>query len=672
VSEVQHNPQPLSIAMGTGEGEGTNFISTSLPLRASALMLLVLLLAALLRFHNLGAQSLWNDEGNSYVQSTRGFFEIADHAARDIHPPGYYWLLAGWRSLTGETEFALRSLSAFASILTVAFTFALGRRLYNNAVGLLAALLVALNTFQIYYGQEARMYALLALWGAASMLALAGFLKYSVVGARRVLPLQLLIGFALLNAAGLWTQYAYPIVIAAQGVTIAVWLLTSKSAGSRRASTLPTIFAYILANILTLLLYLPWLPTFYRQYTTWPNTGDGTPLNQALGVLAGWFTFGVTYTQADGSWVAVALLFLLFGLLVLPYRKNAGHSWAIALPIAWVALSIGIFLGTGRFRLDNIKVILPAQIGFALWMARGMWVLWDISAQKFGRRVPRNAARLAAVAGTVGLIVNLYAGVSPLYTHPDYQRADYRGIVRDIQADLREGDAVVLDAPNQEEVFRYYYSADAHVYTLPPGLGGNDAATRSAVEDVINAHQRLFVVFWGEAERDPNRIVEGTLDTQTFEVGDQWYGDVRLARYVMPAELTLERQVNVRFGDSITLQGYALNADDFQPGDVLQARLDWLTDESLETRYKVFLQLLNRDGVLVAQRDSEPGGGLTLTTTWTPGETVQDNHGLLLPDNLTPGEYQLIVGLYDLDNPSARLTVDDDENYLPLATIRIL
>jgi mannosyltransferase len=176
----------------------------------------------------------------------------------------------------------------------------------------------------------------------------------------------------------------------------------------------------------------------------------------------------------------------------------------------------------------------------------------------------------------------------------------------------------------------------------------------------------------GEAERDPNRIVEGTLDTQTFEVGDQWYGDVRLARYVMPAELTLERQVNVRFGDSITLQGYALNADDFQPGDVLQARLDWLTDESLETRYKVFLQLLNRDGVLVAQRDSEPGGGLTLTTTWTPGETVQDNHGLLLPDNLTPGEYQLIVGLYDLDNPSARLTVDDDENYLPLATIRIL
>lgn len=62
---------------------------------AVALVMGVLLLAMGLRWHLLGEQSLWHDEGNSYVQATRTPGEIAFHAARDIHPPGYYWLLAG-------------------------------------------------------------------------------------------------------------------------------------------------------------------------------------------------------------------------------------------------------------------------------------------------------------------------------------------------------------------------------------------------------------------------------------------------------------------------------------------------------------------------------------------------------------------------------------------------
>ena len=52
-------------------------------------VLAVLLLASGIRFHLLGEQSLWSDEGNSYVQATRSFKAIADHASRDIHPPGY-------------------------------------------------------------------------------------------------------------------------------------------------------------------------------------------------------------------------------------------------------------------------------------------------------------------------------------------------------------------------------------------------------------------------------------------------------------------------------------------------------------------------------------------------------------------------------------------------------
>ena len=629
---------------------------------------LLLLLATALRLHNLGAQSFWNDEGNAYVQATRPVWDIWDNAARDIHPPGYYLLLAGWRMLAGDSETALRLLSTFASILSVAFTYALGKRLFASGAGLVAAAVVALSSFSIYYGQEARMYALLALWAAAGMWVFVGFVRQP--GVRWGLAL------ALVNAAGLWTQYAYAFVMIAQGVLMIVWLVAEFRRYGVQAFAW-AIGVYVAANLLTIALYLPWIPTAFTQITTWPSTGDPVPLAEALNVILGWLLFGVTYSYTAPGSFAIALFLLLFGLFALPNRSRGW--WAALVPALWVLVTIGLFLGFQLLRPQNMKLLIPAQIGAALWLARGLWVLWTLAEHEQilrplrGFRAPGMRAtlfRIAAAAGGAWLGFNLAAGLDPLYTAPAFQRADYRGIVRDISAVLEPGDAIVLDAPNQQEVFDYYYRGDAPVYALPPGLGGDDEASVAAVREIIAAHSRAFVVFWGEAERDPNRVVETTLDGGAFEVGDQWYGDVRLARYVMPAVFPAPVDSGARFGDDVTLLSYALNSDTAAPGDVLQVQLNWSTAALLDTRYKVFLQLLDENGVLVAQRDSEPGGGLALTTTWTPGEIVVDNHGLLIPADLPPAHYLLIMGLYDINQPTARLTVGDGDA-LTVATIEV-
>jgi hypothetical protein len=128
--------------------------------------------------------------------------------------------------------------------------------------------------------------------------------------------------------------------------------------------------------------------------------------------------------------------------------------------------------------------------------------------------------------------------------------------------------------------------------------------------------------------------------------------------------------VNAQFGENITLESYALSATTVSPNAALQIQLHWMTDAPLETRYKVFVQLLNSDGVLVAQRDSEPSGGQALTTLWQPNETVTDNHALLIPSDLAAGEYTLIIGLYDANNPNDRLAVED-RDYLELETIQV-
>ena len=636
----------------------------------------IVFLAAALRFHHLGTQSLWNDEGNAYVQATRNFADIASNAARDIHPPGYYWMLAIWHDLAGSSEIALRSLSTLASILSVAFTFALGKRLFNPASGLAAAVLVALNTFSIYYAQEARMYALLALWASAGMWMLVGLLR-NTEWTRHVVSLQWGLALALINTAGLYTQYAYPFIMLAQGAIFLLWLVlnllrrTSSRHSVLSTQYIPTLITYIVSNILTILLFLPWLPTALRQVTQWPSTGTPIPAGEALGIIGGWFTFGITYEFVPNAinYLPIALLLLMIGLLGWLWLKGKNAFWSTLVPIIWAGLPVVLFLALGLFRPANLKFLLPAQIGFALLIGTGIGGWWTLAQR--GYRLDR-ITLILTVLQALWLLVYLVNGLQPLYSDPHFQRADYRSMVQTITAHPREGDAIILDAPNQEEVFRYYYHGEAPVYPLPAGLGGDDAQTLAAVQKIISEHQRIFVLFWGEAERDPNHVIENTLDSTTYEAGqDIWYGDVRFAQYVTPVTMADSKPIYKLFGDSIMLEHAAVSGRTFRRGDVVQIQLEWHTDTLLQKHYKVFVQLLNSGGVLVAQRDSEPAGGSQPTTSWQPDTIIKDQHGLALPNDLTPGNYQIIVGLYDADDPNQRLPVAG-KSYVSLGFVAII
>src|SRR5262249_58601165 len=92
-----------------------------------ALLIVCLWLAAGLRFYRLDAQSLWNDEGLSLGLARSDVPTILRSAAADIHPPGYYLLLKAWYDLTGDSELALRSLSALTGVALVALLYRLRR-----------------------------------------------------------------------------------------------------------------------------------------------------------------------------------------------------------------------------------------------------------------------------------------------------------------------------------------------------------------------------------------------------------------------------------------------------------------------------------------------------------------------------------------------------------------
>jgi hypothetical protein len=115
----------------------------------------------------------------------------------------------------------------------------------------------------------------------------------------------------------------------------------------------------------------------------------------------------------------------------------------------------------------------------------------------------------------------------------------------------------------------------------------------------------------------------------------------------MPEPFPLDIRLGSERRAFISLRGYQVDTKSVSPGQILSLSLYWETIAQPDRDYKVFVQLMSPEGQLVAQRDSQPLDGFRPTSTWRPGQEITDRYGLLLPDALPSGVYQLVVGMYD-------------------------
>ena len=620
-------------------------------------LILCLWLAGWLRFYRLDAQSYWNDEGISLGLAGRSVPTILRSAAADIHPPGYYLVLKAWHALTGDTEFALRGLSALAGIVLVALLYRLGRVYFDRPAALAAAALGALNPFLVYYSQEARMYALAATLAAASFLLFSLWLRSSRPPGSPYGDRRFAIGYCLVTAAGLYTHYAFAFVVLAENLAALGGLMAhgrAAAAGQDHRPGPSRLAVWFGLQAATLVLFLPWLPTAYHQLTNWPAATEHLPFLTALPDLWRYLVFGRTIdTAAAWAGLAGAAVLLVLGL------RRRGQTIT---PLIWLLVPAALTLGFGLLTDAFSKFLVVAAPAACLLLGHGLAGLptslftavpgaADKPARRYGRRLLWIVEVLVWWGAVLGVGAGLYASLNNLYFNPAFARDDYRGIARYLDQVYRPGDAVITIAPNQVEAFGYYHRAGAEVFPLPHARPLDPAETAAALAGIAAAHPRIFVLYWGDEQADPQHVVENWLNTHAFKAGETWWGQVRLATYATAtaASAPAVSSGGARFGDHVALVGYSLPATVLAPGDILQLSLFWQTDAPLMTRYKVFVHLYaNTDQPPVAQQDGEPGGGLAPTTGWTVGKLVADNHGVLIPADLPPGKYQLMVGLYDL------------------------
>ena len=100
------------------------------------------------------------------------------------------------------------------------------------------------------------------------------------------------------------------------------------------------------------------------------------------------------------------------------------------------------------------------------------------------------------------------------------------------------------------------------------------------------------------------------------------------------------------------MEGVSASSSTIGPGDELALTLFWRALDRPDVDYTVFAHLLDGDGNKVAQHDWQPRDaiGLRPATTWRAGESIVDAETLIVPSDLEPGKYRLIVGLYNWQN----------------------
>lgn len=372
-------------------------------------------------------QTLYGDEYFTYGIITRnglrGVWHDVYHTS--VTPPLHYYL--AWSSVQfgGDSTVLVRLPSLIFGTALVPLVYLLARRTGGRRAGLLAAAMIALSPFAIWYSDEARAYATMMFLVALSALAL---LRAAEGDGR-----AWWVVFAVSACAAVWSHYTAVFVIAGQ----AAWALWAHRDRWRPLAVAVT--AIVVG-------YLPWVPGFLEQRQ---NKGGleaidaFAPLNVSvlfelpLRTLIGHPFLGLpTFPGATGLLLAVVVVFLAVAALARrpqlltsqePLLRPELALWALLILATPIGLLLYAASGTSLFLPRNLSASLPA-----------LAVLVAVALAWMSRALP---ARVAAV--TLGAFVVLL-GFGTLKSLRDaYRRPPYREAASYVNRVAPAGEAII-------------------------------------------------------------------------------------------------------------------------------------------------------------------------------------------------------------------------------------
>jgi hypothetical protein len=581
-----------------------------------------------IRLFHLGAMGLEFDEAFS-VQA--GFRDLAGIlsllATSEPHPPFFYAFVHFWYPIAGTTEFALRFPELAASVLTIAVLIRVASMLGWRAGGLVGATLLAINPYQVWYAQEVRMYAPVALFGLIAVF-------FALTSLRRG-RWRDLAGYAGCMSLALATHYyaAFLFLFASSLVAVAIHLRLSEALSLRRWLAGQVIVA---AGFIAWLLYALRVTLHYIRAVPDPATLIDVIRDSLIK-----YSLGTSIPHDLGARFALVFLaVLLIGFGSIRREPNWPPRWFRALFLAGYLL-------------------LPLSLGFIVSLFRSMYApnYFMVSAPAFYLALGLGIVGLFRVARPVGVLTFLVVAsleLVPLRSYffdPQYNKAELADAITYVERSISPGDGIVLDGAGQAAQFWYYHtvrpSSNAPWYAVPSS-GADSSQPVSAQIDAIMGKQRgVWFLDYGVLESDRQHVVERYLSEHYYQAIYQPIYRNRVAYYAAQPEVPVSlNSLNLDCDGALQLLDFQSYAGTARPGDVLPVAVRLRAEGSARADYVVSWRLQDAAGHTVVQRDAEPANGFAPTSTWRPNEIQTDHIGIVVPDFLLPGRYGLSAVIY--------------------------
>ncbi|MGI8824225.1 MAG: glycosyltransferase family 39 protein [Chloroflexota bacterium] len=384
----------------------------------------ILLVAAFaLRVFHIDRESFWLDEGYTLFFSQLPLNRLIMIGGAHEHPPLYYLIVHAL--LAAHRWFmATRYVSAVAGALSVVAIYHLGRTMFNRCAGVVAAILLTISPFHVWWSRDGRAYALAGLFVLLSYLAV----FHALERPRR----SIWITYAICTALALYTEYTTAFVLLPQ-------ILLLLRARNRRLVR-PTLLAWLSAAVL----FVPWAGIALKDAASvasdyWiPPPSAGTVENtilEFLGSVTPCPNFPCVGQEAvlpvilghEAAFAIVAAA--LTGAALLYALVSARLELSIA--GLWVALPFVIVLALARRRSLYVdRVFLDATFGLYLLIAGFL---------------TRKASVTSCIAVATAVIIGISSVASLNLVYSQSSNPDFRSLARDLRSAYRPGQAVVYN-----------------------------------------------------------------------------------------------------------------------------------------------------------------------------------------------------------------------------------
>jgi mannosyltransferase len=447
------------------------------------LLAVLVVIGSSLRLYSLAQKSIWLDEAFSITISQHGLFDLPWLVSlTDTHPPLYYLALKLWL-IFGNGETQVRMLSAIFSIAAIPLIYLLAANIFDDKrIGLIAATLLAFSPFQIWYAQEARMYAMLIFFVLASACFFFRALRY--------------------NDIVDWIGYIFTTVLALYTDNGAIWYIVAISIffllSIRRYKD--RFLRWFLCQLAIVIVYLPWLPVFVQQTRRvavdfWLQPPS---FQTVLGTL-------LDFNSYNFPIVELSLLYMVMIFV-----------WAYIIPRK--SLPIG---------LASLWLFIPLIISLLFSLRQPIFISRNLIAASLGYYL--------LVAGTIGQFRNSKAVIALLlplvvmnlisigYNFWYEKKEDWRSVARyEASETENKSDGLMVFVPGYAELPFHYYFKDYGIPVKTQGYPGDEVLLHPTPKEVgdlpalFEGVPYVWLIMRSTESVDPDWTVKEWLDKNGY------------------------------------------------------------------------------------------------------------------------------------------------------------